>query len=550
MKRQAMDLKNAMQLRAIAIAVAASWAASAGAFVIESDNPDLSIRWDNSIRVNGGVRVEGRDSAITSNPAFDESDYKFDKSDMYAKRVDLLSEFDIGWKRRFGVRLSGSAWYDHAYNDDKVIGNPAFAALGTSYDNARYSSFTNRYHNGLSGEILDAFAWANLEAGEMPVSIKAGRFSSFWGNSLFFAGGIARGQQPIDGRKAASVPGSEVKELFLPLTQLSVVARPNDAISITGQYYFDWENTRAPEGGTYFASSDFALDGPDKAGLPGLGRRADPLGPESKRGNFGVAVKISPEIFNGQTLGMYYRKYDEKTPWLFLVPGTNSYRTVYARDAELFGLGFDGKLGPVSVGAELGYHKNVGLSSRAFQSVTEGARGNTWHALVNGVYGLTPTPLWQTGTLVGELTYTSLDKVTKNEALMAYRVGAAGCKNAATGGAGGARDGCLTNSAWGIGVKLTPQYAQVFPGVDLEVPITVNYGLKGNSASAMGTSEGVVTYSVGVSAKIYAVHAVDLLYADQKAPMRVSAGGVAVGGNGAYSLNDRGRLSLTYKYAF
>jgi len=133
---------------------------------------------------------------------------------------------------------------------------------------------------------------------------------------------------------------------------------------------------------------------------------------------------------------------------------------------------------------------------------------------------------------------------------MAYRVGYAGCKNAATGEPGSARDGCLTSSGWGMGIKLTPQYAQVFPGVDLEVLISVTYGLKGNSALAMGTSEGVVTYSIGVAAKINAVHAVDLLYADQKAPMRVNASDVAGAGNGAYSLSDRDRLSATYQYAF
>ena len=64
MKRHASGLKNTVQLSTIVVAVAASWAASAGAFIIENDNPDLSIRWDNSIRVNGEFRVEKRYTAI------------------------------------------------------------------------------------------------------------------------------------------------------------------------------------------------------------------------------------------------------------------------------------------------------------------------------------------------------------------------------------------------------------------------------------------------------------------------------------------------------
>lgn len=45
----------------------------------------------------------------------DEGDYSFNKGQMVAKRIDLLSEVDIIYKKSFGARVSGTAWYDGAY---------------------------------------------------------------------------------------------------------------------------------------------------------------------------------------------------------------------------------------------------------------------------------------------------------------------------------------------------------------------------------------------------------------------------------------------------
>ena len=58
-----------VRLRRIAAAVAATCVAafgsgSASAFEFDTGNPDLTIRWDNTVRYNYGVRVENRDNKI------------------------------------------------------------------------------------------------------------------------------------------------------------------------------------------------------------------------------------------------------------------------------------------------------------------------------------------------------------------------------------------------------------------------------------------------------------------------------------------------------
>ena len=103
----------------------------------------------------------------------------------------------------------------------------------------------------------------------------------------FYPGGIAQSQHPIDGRKGAANPGSEVKELFLPLTQINLQAQLSPTIAVEMQYYFDWANTRAPEGGTFLAPADLTMQGPDQLGgdpraSANLPRRA-PLEPDDQQ---------------------------------------------------------------------------------------------------------------------------------------------------------------------------------------------------------------------------------------------------------------------------
>ena len=81
------------------------------------------------------------------------------------------------------------------------------------------SPYTKRYAKGFSGEFLDAFVFANFDAGDIPVSVKAGQHTVYWGDSLLLGGaihGVSYGQNPIDVWKGFATPGSEAKELFRP----------------------------------------------------------------------------------------------------------------------------------------------------------------------------------------------------------------------------------------------------------------------------------------------------------------------------------------------
>ena len=279
----------------VAVAAAlALLACSAQAFEIDTGNPDLTIRWDNSVRLNYAQRVESRDSKIGNSALADEGTYSFDKGDAVAKRFDLLSEFDVVYKKRFGGRVSATAWYDGAYGStSRSNPNPPLVAI-PSYTGNQYSSTTKRLYRGGTGEFMDAFVFGGVDVGDVPVQGKLGRHTVYWGESLLLGGNlhsVAYAQNPLDLQKGFATPGTEAKELFRPLNQLSLQAQVTDTLSVAAQYLLEWESARYPEGGTYLGPVDFVFNGPDRqflnlpagAGGPGFANRGPASEPQSER---------------------------------------------------------------------------------------------------------------------------------------------------------------------------------------------------------------------------------------------------------------------------
>ena len=527
---------------AVATACLASGAAmQAAAFPVDTNIEDLTVRFDNTVRYNLGTRVDSIDSRIGGNPLYDEGDYKFRKGQIVTDRVDLLTEFEADWRKTYGIRVSTAAWYDNAYSDEKVFQNPALSGLQSSYDNNHYSGLVDRYYKK-GAEFLDAFVYANLQLGDTPLNLKAGRHVVYWGTALFSQGGISYSQQPIDGRKGAANPGTETRELFLPLNQISMQSQLTPDISVAAQYYLGWDHVRAPEGGTYYGGADITLDGPNRtgAGLP-LVREGD-LDPRDKAGNWGVNAKWTVPALDGTSFGLYYRSFDEKNGlWLLTDPNSPiSYRAVFPRATKLIGLSADTNLGPFGIGAEISTRRNAGLNTDPFARSTEGARGDTWHALVNVLYVLPSTPLAPTGNLAAELTFDHLDKVTRNANLF-LGVGTPDCPDGKY-----SQNGCATRNAAGFNVLLSPQYPQVYPGYDLTVPLTFGGGFYGNTADFGGTNQKSYSYSAGLQLDIQHRWNVGLTWVDSTAKIIPATGG-GYTGNSGWQTTDRGAITLTIK---
>ena len=151
---------------------------------------------------------------------------------------------------------------------------------------------------------MDAFAFGTFDVAGSPMSLKAGRHTVFWGETLLLGGaihGISYAQMPIDLAKGFATPGAEAKELFRPLNSISGTFQPTTELSLGAQYFLDWESFRYPEGGTFLGPGDFVFNGPQQQFTAlGLVSRTAANEPE-KRGDFGLSARWSPEALDASS---------------------------------------------------------------------------------------------------------------------------------------------------------------------------------------------------------------------------------------------------------
>lgn len=549
MKSMATQGLTLLTRSALTLAVVAGTAHAAS---IDLSDPDYKLRIDTTVRYNLGVRMEDQSSRIMNTPTYDESDGQFDKGDIVTNRLDLLSEIDFSYLNDYGARISASAWYDQAYEDGDVKSN--VPGYGTSYRNGHYSSEVNRYVNGPSGELLDAFVWRNFQLGDVPVNVKIGRHTNYWGEGLLFgAHAISYSQAPADGVKAATSPGIETKEVFLPVGQISAKAQVADNLSIAGQYFYEWDYTRIPYGGTYFGAADPFFQGPDQFPVaPGFNLNHSHSKFGRDNANWGVMAKLNVEAIES-TFGAYYRQFDDYQPWL--VPevrlARRDYRLIYPRNVKLYGLSFSRVFDSVAVGSELSFRKDGALNATGISTEDDqGPRGDTLHFVLNAVYGVPRNFISNSGTLVGEFAYSHLIRVTEHPEL--YKgVDSAGCidSRSGTAGSGGVSDGCSSRNYYAVAANYTPQYLSILPSWDLEIPLTVNYGIHGNAPTAGGGTEGALAWSVGARMIYQQQYEFTLRYADTHAQTKNGLNDT-VTGNGAIGTTDRGWLAFTFKTSF
>lgn len=533
-------------------------------------SPDWDIELDTNLAYTLGIRAEPRDSKIANNPLQQNDEYKFpNMGNITSNRVDAASELSVSYQQHYGFDVSVDAWKDFAYNGG-AQNNPGLYAPGVPYSalssspNGHYGAYTNNFYN-VGAELENGFAFGNFNFGNVPMQIKVGRFTEYWGNALFSGfQAISYGQSPIDIIKAVDAPGTEVKDLFLPRGQVSLHADISPALTIGFQYQFEYRYDRFPEGGTFLGVADPFFVGPES--LEGIYRRTPDNNPPNVDGNFGVEALWSPGFLNG-TIGFYGRQFDDVAPYsAFELNTTGSaptYHLYYARHVRLFGVSLDQNIGTVSTGFEASIRQNTGLNSvpggdPAIDPLgKDGARGNLFNFVANAIYGLTPNPLWQTGSLTGEIAWTHLLAVTHDKQL--YNAEGYACAAGGLNAGNGERDGCSTNDEVNINVLFDPQWLQVFPGIDIDAPISVAAGVHGNgqtfALAGTGTVAGSVSYSVGVHALIRQKYNIKLDYSGFQSPTGKTAyNGVGQPfystGSGEYMWNDKGQIQLVLSTAF
>jgi hypothetical protein len=474
----------------------------AGAVAFDTGNPDVALSWDNTVKYSAAFRVRNANPSVADNSLgpqanTNDGDLNFGKG-LISNRLDLLSELEMRYKKDFGFRLSGAAWYDDVYNR----GNDNPGALGGALVNSRsvrYDEFTRGTEqlHGRKAELMDAFGYINFAPGDMNVNVKGGRFTQLYGESLFFGNnGIAGAQTPLDLIKALSVPNSQFKEIARPVGQLSTQVQLSPTVSIGAYYQLEWRKTRLPAAGSYFSFADFVDVGGESLILgPGavLYRSQDIEPRNSGQGGFQIKFKSGDAEY-----GFYAAQFHDKLPQFYARPGVNvragsigDYVMVFGENIRTVGASVSTLVGETNVAAELSFRDNMPLVASG-NAVITGADSNgksraafpvgkTMHLNMSAISVFGASALWEGASFIGELAYNRRLSISDNADQL---------------------DPLATKDASALQFIFQPEYFQVVPGVDLQVPIGMSYGISGRSSvnGALFPSEHGGNVSIGVKA--------------------------------------------------
>jgi len=532
-----------MRLHQIALAAAAAAALPATqAFEIGTGNQDLKVRLDLTPKFSLGYRLKDPAAELTRldvavDPGIvneDDGDNNFKKG-LMSKRMDLLAELDLA-ASNWGARLSGTAWYDGAYlGRTAYAGTPVFAGgvstggVASTVNNLpgqaidEFLPETRRQH-GRGGELLDAFAYVKGDLAGRRGTLRLGKHTLQWGESLFFGqNGIANAQGPVDIAKILSVPGWQFKEVLLPVEQVSGTLQVAEGLQFGAYYQLKWRPSKLPGVGSYFSNQDYIGGGRVNFG-PGvdLPVRTDRDNAPRDSGQGGVQLRWSPK--GGEyEFGFYAAQYHDKTPSGLVFDFVNGdVHVAYAENIRTAGASVTSSLGQLNWALEASVRQNTPLNSdpavlggpSPVLSCDNGrdtpcyALGDTGHLQLSGIYVLQPSALWQGGALLGEIAYNHRLKIRKD----IFALGPGG----SSAGIGGL-DPNTTKGAYALRVLFEPSYFQVLPGLDLGVPISLGYNFGGRS-SAVGNFAGGVSeggdWSIGLKGKYQSAWNFTLTYND------------------------------------
>ena len=546
---------------------------SGGASALEFDtgNPDLSIRWDNTVRAQLGVRVENRDTRSATRRSPTKAPTASTRATRSPSASTWLSELDVVYKKRYGAaRQRAPAWYDAAYGGTSQPQSERAAGQHPELHRQQ----VQRARPSASTAAAPASSWtpsssARVDLGDVPVQAKLGRHTVYWGESLFLGGnlhGIAYAQNPLDLQKGFATPGTEAKELFRPLNQLSLQAQVTDTLSVAGAGMLEWEAARYPEGGTYLGPVDFVFNGPDRQFLspgPRL-RHARRRGPSrSSTGELGLSARWSPEWLDGTARLLLPQLRRQAAADAVMTAGRRrasaSYNLVYADNIQLFGVSLAKNIGGVSIGAEFSYRHNTPLNApgarrrpglpRAgrHQGPARRHRARRWSTS----WARSPkTPVFDAATWAAELTWSHWTKVTQRREPVQRRRLRALRNGTPTDSTSGTAARPRTTSASAL--AFTPTWFQVLPGVDLSAPVT----LRGRPVAATRRRSSAATRAwattrVGVGADVLPEVPLRPEVHRLLRPLQATTAPPSPRTNGFTTfLRDRGFVSLTFKTTF
>ncbi|HEX4944643.1 MAG TPA: DUF1302 domain-containing protein [Usitatibacteraceae bacterium] len=332
-------------LKPLAIALALAGAGPALAVQFDMEN-GLTGSVDTTLSYGISVRTGKRDPALigianggTSRSVNeDDGDRNYDRNKAFANIAKATTDVELKYGR-FGFFGRGTAFYDFENANNDKLGPTAKDRVGKNVQG------------------LDGFVSAAFEPMGKNLRLRAGRQVISWGESTFLPNGI-NVINPVDLTKLR-IPGSELKEAFLPTTGLWANQELTKNASLEGFYLTNHDKIRIDPRGTYFSNNDFASDDSDRVIIT-FGRRRDQTSPPSNpipaatpqigsvasalygpfdpaasiwaprspdrnpsdHGQWGLAMRYLAGELNNTEFGLYYMNYHSRIPLFSGIKGT------------------------------------------------------------------------------------------------------------------------------------------------------------------------------------------------------------------------------------
>lgn len=489
---------HGLRLSGLAAAMALASTPALAGETIEFDN-GATIDWSVTTSYGVGVRL-GKQSDRLMGVNADDANRNFDRGSLTTNRIGALGEMILR-KDNYGAVVRASTFYDDVYHKGNDNDSPATVNKGGDHD--EFTSDT-RYYSGGRTRLLDAYVFGGWRFdNDTMLDVKAGRHIESWGESLYYPG-VNGVQNPSDAVKAAQ-PGVEVKEVLLPVGQVSASFRLNPQITFGAYVQYEWKGTELPPVGSYLSSSDvigpgreFIYSGTSKIAYRGTDEPRD-------SGQWGVQVRFRP--VPAIEMSLFHVNYHDKNPATALVGyspvpvggglyafAANGYKVKYFEDIKLTGISASTKLGEVQVGAEWSYRDGAPIMVNTGLGPVP-ARGKGQQMQLSAMRVLGDRPWASQTTLTGEIIHVRADSVEGTSAApnlqgvnllpsLSGMVGESDDYTYKTASAWRSRDA----SAYTLGASFS--YPGVFQGWDLEVPVRFSNVFSGSTPMA-GSISGV-----------------------------------------------------------
>ncbi|MBX3679200.1 DUF1302 domain-containing protein [Cognatazoarcus halotolerans] len=364
--------------------------------------PSQAVRFGSGDGINGSIdstlsfgfstRMSGRDCEIISNDSggcnrgtnnelqrkqgangyanadfnytnFDNGDLNYNKGDVFSAAVKGTHELSV--RAPGGLSALARVTWFHDFQADQTRRTDV------------HESATD------DATLLDAWVAKEFYIGDRRAKVKLGNQVISWGEDIFLIGGTNQ-INAFDLQKF-HVPGTQLKEIFVPAPMISLASGVTDNLGVEAYYQFRWNGFKFDPVGTFFSGADvigkgrgaaylptsvcndFGLPLPcgDHSGLSDAAMMASgtaiPFVGEKKPkngGQYGINLRYFAEELDTE-FSFSYQRYHDKLPFLGFT-GNNTgavtgYYVAYGEDKDLYAVSLNTKAGPVAVGAELSY---------------------------------------------------------------------------------------------------------------------------------------------------------------------------------------------------